>query len=181
MECVYYNKKKISSPSICVQLHPQEGVVGLLGDLGTRPTPPRGAAPAPAPTAPDLKPQLLLAPSCFPHAHSLPVLTCSRHCSSLTISCLLPLLWSLPSVGPRSSAATVLTVTPIPRISHHTFLCRPHPRTTGWTPTPDGPSPSGMDPSLQDGPYLPGWTPSSRMGLAVQDGPLPPKRPHPPG
>ena len=77
MECIYYNIKIISSPSICVQLQPQEGVLGLLGDLGTRPTPLRGVAPAPAPTAPDPKPHLLLGPSCFPHAHSLPVLTCS--------------------------------------------------------------------------------------------------------
>lgn len=187
MECVYYNKKKNLLPKYLCTLHPQEGVLGLLGDLGTRPTPPEGAAPALAPTAPDLKPHLLHGPSSFPHAHSLPVLTCSRHCSSLTISCLLPLLWSLPSVGPRSSATTVLTVTPIPRISHHTFLCRPHPSTPGWTPTPgwaltlrNGPLPPGwtlpsrMDPTFQGGPHPPGWA-------AGQDGPLPPKRPHPPG
>ena len=56
MEYVYYNIKIISSPNICVQLQPQEGVLGLLGDLGTRPTSPRGAAPAPAPTALDRNP-----------------------------------------------------------------------------------------------------------------------------
>ena len=122
MECVYYNIKIISSPSICVQLQPQEGVLGLLGDLGTRPTPPRGADPAPAPRAPDPEAPPPTQTSCFPHARSVPVLTCSRHCSSLTISCLLPLFWSLPSVGPRSRDAPVLTVPP-----PHTQDLPPHP------------------------------------------------------
>lgn len=66
MECVYYNKKNNLTPQVSVYSCTLRKVSwDCWGTWGTCPPPPR-AAPAPAPTAPDLKPHLLHGPLQLP-------------------------------------------------------------------------------------------------------------------
>lgn len=137
MECVYYSIKTISSPSICVQLQPQEGVLGLLGDLGTRPTPPRGAAPARAPTAPD--------PETPPPTQTL--LLPSRSLTS-GLDLFPPLFLSHHQLSPAFILVSAKCGSKVKGCN-----CAQGPP----TPYPGPPTtPSSVDPTLRDGPHPPG-------------------------
>lgn len=113
MESVCYSRKITSSPSICVKWLPQEDVLGLMGDLGTWLLALSSAAWTPAPlsdpeTPPPAQTLLFSSPSLTSDLDLSPPLFLSHRLSAL--SCLHS--QSLLSVGPRSSVATVLTVTP---------------------------------------------------------------------
>ena len=141
MECVYHNIK-IISPSICVQLLAQEGVLRLLGDLGTRPTPPRGPDPAPAPRAPD--------PETPPPTQTL--LLPSRSLNS-GLNLFPPLFLSHHQLSP---AFILVSAKCGSKVKSCTYAHSPS------TPYPGPPTtPSSVDPTLGDGPHPPGWTPPS--------------------